>query len=132
MDISTLLYIVGSLCSGVGITQFFNWRATRKKADLENKSIENTNESTAVATLKDAIDEIRKSNDHFQEVNKQREETIKNMREELDEYQQDLTTCQSLLCKKMCCKKRQPISGMGRDFIEKYKRGEADLDYAEE
>lgn len=132
MDISTILYIIGSLFSGVGITQFFNWRAAKKKADLENKTIENTNESTAVSTLKDAIEEIRTSNDHFQEVNNQREETIKNMRKELDEYQQDLTICQSLLCKKVCCKKRQPISGMGRDFIEKYKSGEADLDYTEE
>ena len=111
-----------SLLSGAGITFWINPKAFKKKADLEN-------DSTAVETLKDAIAELRASNDHFQTVIADREDEINKLREENLSKDKDIILCQSMLCKKMCCKNRQPISGLGEKFFNDLKSGKEKLDY---
>ena len=111
-----------SLLSGAGITFWINPKAFKKKADLEN-------DSTAVETLKDAIIELRASNDHFQAVIADREDEISKLREENLSKDKDIILCQSMLCKKMCCKNRQPISGLGEKFFNDLKSGKEKLDY---
>lgn len=111
-----------SLLSGAGITFWINPKAFKKKADLEN-------DSTAVETLKDAITELRASNDHFQAVIADREDEISKLREENLSKDKDIILCQSMLCKKMCCKNRQPISGLGEKFFNDLKSGKEKLDY---
>lgn len=111
-----------SLLSGAGITFWINPKAFKKKADLEN-------DSTAVETLKDAITELRASNDHFQAVIADREDEINKLREENLSKDKDIILCQSMLCKKMCCKNRQPISGLGEKFFNDLKSGKEKLDY---
>lgn len=105
--------------------QFINWRASKKKANLDNTDLE-------VDTLNKVIDTLQESNQHFETVNQQREDKIRELRKECSDLIADLTTCQSLLCRKMVCRKKEPITGMGKDFLEKFKRGEAELDYESE
>lgn len=111
-----------SLLSGAGITFWINPKAFKKKADLEN-------DATAVETLKDAIEELRASNDHLQTVIADREDEISKLREENLSKDKDIILCQSMLCKKMCCKNRQPISGLGEKFFNDLKSGKEKLDY---
>lgn len=111
-----------SLLSGAGITFWINPKAFKKKADLEN-------DATAVETLKDAIEEVRASNDHLQTVIADREDEISKLREENLSKDKDIILCQSMLCKKMCCKNRQPISGLGEKFFNDLKSGKEKLDY---
>lgn len=115
---------VASLLAGGGIIQFINWKAAKKKANLDNDSI-------AVENLNKVIETLERSNSHFETVNKQREDTICRLRDKLTECEGDLTYCQSLLCKKMLCKKRLPIAGLGKSFFEDLKEGKAELDYTE-
>ena len=111
-----------SLLSGAGITFWINPKAFKKKVDLEN-------DATAVETLKDAIEEVRASNDHLQTVIADREDEISKLREENLSKDKDIILCQSMLCKKMCCKNRQPISGLGEKFFNDLKSGKEKLDY---
>ena len=60
---------VASLLAGGGIIQFINWKAAKKKANLDNDSI-------AVENLNKVIETLERSNSHFETVNKQREDTI--------------------------------------------------------
>lgn len=113
-----------SLVSGGGIMQLINWKASKRKANLEN-------DATAIDTLKDVISEIRVQNDNFQQINQQREDEIEKLREKLLEKESDLTLCQSLLCKKMRCKNRLPVSGLGTKFFNDLKDGKEELDYNE-
>ena len=87
------------------------------------------NDATAVETLKDAIAEVRASNDHLQTVIADREDEISKLREENLSKDKDIILCQSMLCKKMCCKNRQPISGLGEKFFNDLKSGKEKLDY---
>lgn len=111
-----------SLLSGAGITFWINPKAFKKKADLENEAL-------SIAALKDAIAEVRSSNDHLQTVIADREDEINKLREENLSKDKDIILCQSMLCKKMCCKTRQPISGLGEKFFNDLKSGKEKLDY---
>lgn len=111
-----------SLLSGAGITFWINPKAFKKKVDLEN-------EATAVETLKEAIAEVRASNEHFQSVIADREDEINKLREENLSKDKDIILCQSMLCKKMCCKTRKPIVGLGEKFFNDLKAGKEKLDY---
>lgn len=113
-----------SLVSGGGIMQLINWKASKRKANLEN-------DATAIDTLKDVISEIRVQNDNFQQIDKRMEDELGRLREKLLEKDNDITLCQSLLCKKMCCKNRLPISGLGPKFFNDLKEGKEELDYNE-
>lgn len=113
-----------SLLAGGGIMQFINWKAAKKKANLDNDSI-------AVENLNKVIETLERSNSHFETVNKQREDTICRLRDELTKCEVDLTSCQSLLCKKMLCKKRLPIAGLGKSFFNDLKDGKVELDYTD-
>ena len=72
MDWITIISIIASALSGGILTYFINPRAAWKKPEIDNKAAEAQTESTAITTMKDAISEIRISNDLFQTVNEQR------------------------------------------------------------
>lgn len=111
-----------SLLSGAGMVFWINPKAFKKKADLENEAI-------SIAALKDAVEEVRKSNDHYQTVIADRDNEISKLREDNLSKDKDVILCQSMLCKKMCCKSRQPITGLGEKFLNDLKSGEEKLDY---
>lgn len=112
-----------SLLTGGGIIQFINWRAAKKKANLDNDSL-------AVETLNNVIDTLQKSNDHFEMVNTQREEKINDLRKSLTEAENDLSLACSYICGNCGCPHRLPPSrGSGRQFIEKLKTGEESPKY---
>lgn len=114
--------VVSCITSG-GIIQFINWKAAKKKANLDNDSI-------AVDTLNNVIDTLQKSNDHFEAVNVQREEKITELRNKLTESEANLTLACSYICCNCGCGKRLPPSrGNGRQFIEKLKSGEESPNY---
>ncbi len=123
--ITSLVTLLGGGVAGV----FINKAAAKKKPEIENLGLEIQNEAASVAAMKDAIEEIRKSNDHFQEIHEKDEETISGLRREMLDKDTDLTLCQSMLCKNMCCQKRKPITGKGKAFFEKLKAGEEELNF---
>ena len=58
-----------------------------------------------------------------------REDEINKLREENLSKDKDIILCQSMLCKKMCCKTRKPIVGLGEKFFNDLKAGKEKLDY---
>ena len=76
---------------------------------MENKQIEVNTDSTAVETLKDAIAEIRTSNDHFQEIDKEKEEKILKLQEDLLKKEKDLSIIKSYVCSHLGCGSRCPL-----------------------
>lgn len=112
-----------SLLAGGGLIQFINWKAAKKKANLDNDSI-------AVENLNKVIETLERSNSHFETVNKQREDTICRLRDELTKCESDFNLASSYICGKCGCNKRLPPSrGNGKQWIEKLKTGEAAPDY---
>ena len=129
MDWITIISIIASALSGGLLTYFINPRAAWKKPEIDNKAAEAQTESTAVLSLKDAIEEIRKSNDHFQEVNEQREGTIEKLRSQLTECEKNLSISNSWICKMGSCTHRCPVRGGGDKWIQDLKNGEEVPDY---
>ena len=113
--------VVSCITSG-GLIQFINWKAAKKKANLDNDSI-------AVENLNKVIETLERSNSHFETVDKQREDTICRLRDELTLTEEDLQVCLPLICKRVGCKNKCPVFGKGKQFIEKFKKGEETLDY---
>lgn len=110
------------LISGGSLLQLVTWKAGKKKADLDNDSV-------AVNTMKDVIDEIRKSNDHFQEINNQRESKIENLRKELDVKNTDFAVLSTYVCAHLGCSHRCPLREQATKWIQDLKEGKADVDY---
>ncbi len=129
MDWITLISIIASALSGGLLTYFINPRAAWKKPELDNDATKAQTESTAISTMKDAITEIRVSNDHFQTVNEQREATIEKLRNQLTECQSDLSISNSYICARLGCSNRLPCRGAGNQWIEKLKVGEVSPDF---
>ena len=115
---------ISSFIVSGGLTTLVCLKTIKKKAANEVDSV-------AVETMKDAISEIRQSNDHLIEINEQLADKISEQNEKISELEKDLTLGESLICKKMCCKKREPISGLGNGFIKCLKEGKCQLDYSE-
>ena len=76
MDWGVLISAIISILTCSGVIWWLNPKAAKKKPELENDATEAATENTAVTTMKEAIEEIRKSNEHFQEINDQREKKI--------------------------------------------------------
>lgn len=111
-----------SLMTGGGIIQLINWKANKKRATLENESI-------SIQTMKDALQEIRDSNDMFQNMIIKEKDCIAKLRDDLQAANEDLQICLPLICKRIGCKSKCPVLGNGKQFIEKLKSGEETLDY---
>ena len=115
---------ISSFIVSGGLTTLVCLKTIKKKAANEADSV-------AVETMKDAISEIRQSNDDLIEINKQLAAKINELNEKVRGLEKDLTLAESLICKKMCCKKREPVSGLGNGFIKCLKEGKCQLDYSE-
>ena len=131
MDWTTIITAILALMFGSGgSVAWINWRASKRRPELENQATEANTESTAVATMRDAIEEIRKSNDHFQEVNSQREGEIEKLREKITELQKDLSLATTYICGNCGCSHRMPPSrGSGELWIQQLKKGEVTPNY---
>ena len=111
-----------SLVSGGGIMQLINWKASKRKANLEN-------EATAIDTLKDVISEIRIQNDNFQKINQKRESELSQLRCQLIDKEKDLSIIGSYVCKHLGCKFRSPCREQADKWLKDLKEGKATVDY---
>lgn len=114
--------IVSCITSG-GLIQFINWKAAKKKANLDNDSI-------AVENLNKVIETLERSNSHFETVNKQREDIICKLRDELTECEGDLNVACSYICQKANCSFRVPSRGFGSNWLQDLKKGKESPDYS--
>ena len=111
-----------SLVSGGGIMQLINWKASKRKANLEN-------DATAIDTLKDVISEIRIQNDNFQQINQKRESELGQLRCQLIDKEKDLSIIGSYVCKHLGCKFRSPCREQADKWLKDLKDGKATVDY---
>lgn len=118
-----IITAVVSVVTSGGLVQFINWRASKKKANLDNTDLE-------VDTLNKVIDTLQESNQHFETVNQQREDKINELRKECNECEADYTLATSYICLRCSCPKRLPLSrGCGKQAIEQLKSGEIEPNY---
>ena len=123
MDWGILISAIISILTCGGVVWWVIPKAAKKKPELEN-------ENTAVETMRDAIAEIRKSNDHFQEINAEKEKTIEDLRVQLLECQKDLSLATTYICANCGCSKRLPPSrGSGEKWLQQLKKGEVSPNY---
>lgn len=115
---------ISSFIVSGGLTTLVCLKTIKKKAANEVDSV-------AVETMKDVISEIRQSNDNLINTNKQQADKIDELNNKNIELEKDVALGESLICKKMCCKKREPIYGLGKGFIKCLKEGTCQLDYSE-
>lgn len=110
--------------------QLINWKASKRKANLENDATEAATENTAVTTMKEAIEEIRKSNEHFQEINDQREKKIQEMQTKIMDLEKDLLLATTYICGNCGCSYRFPPSrGSGEIWLKQLRKGEVSPNY---
>lgn len=111
-----------SLITGGGIIQFINWRAAKKKANLDNDSL-------AVDTLNNVIETLQKSNEHFETINDQREAKITELRDKLTDSEIDLNVACSYICCNTNCEFRVPFRGLGTKWLQDLKEGKEKPNY---
>lgn len=102
--------------------QLINWKASKRKANLEN-------DATAIDTLKDVIGEIRVQNDNFQKINQRREDEISKLRCQLIDKEKDLSIIGSYVCSHLGCKFRSPCREQADKWLKDLKDGKATVDY---
>lgn len=102
--------------------QLINWKASKRKANLEN-------DATAIDTLKDVISEIRVQNDNFQKINQKRESELSQLRCQLIDKEKDLSIIGSYVCKHLGCKFRSPCREQADKWLKDLKEGKATVDY---
>ena len=122
MDWGILISAVISILTCGGMVWWLNPKAAKKKPELEN-------ENTAVETMRDAIDEIRKSNDHFQLVNEQKDKLIEKLQNELIEKTKDLSICNTYICSHLGCASRKPPRASADKWLEDLKDEKTNVDY---
>lgn len=110
MDWLALITTIIGAITGGGLMFLLNPKAAKERPSLDNKQIAATTESTAIATMRDAIEEIRKSNDHFQEIDEQKEAEIEKLRDEVINLQKDLSLATTYICGNCGCSCRMPPS----------------------
>lgn len=102
--------------------QLINWKASKRKANLEN-------DATAIDTLKDVISEIRIQNDNFQKINQLREDELSQLRCQLIDKEKDLSIIGSYVCKHLGCQFRSPCREQADKWLKELKDGKATVDY---
>lgn len=127
--VALITTIIGALTGG-GLMFFLNPRAAKKKPDLANKSTEANIESTAVSTMKDAIAEIRISNDNLIKLNERYESEMYKLNAELINLQKDFSLATTYICGNCGCSHRLPPSrGCGEQWLQQLKKGEVVPNY---
>lgn len=119
MDWMTLITSATTLIAGGG--WFVNWRANRKKAAAEA-------DSAAVAAMKDALEEIRKSNDFFQSMHDKDTAAIAGKNREILELTADNVTLKMMVCRHDACPFREPPKGRGGEWYEAHKHDDFPTD----
>lgn len=79
----------------------------------------------AVNILQDALNELKQLTDCYLELYHKEQSEKKSL-------QSELSLAETLVCKKMCCTKRDPIQGLGAGFIKCLQEGTCKLDYEPE
>ena len=102
--------------------QLINWKASKRKANLEN-------DATAIDTLKDVISEIRVQNDNFQKINQRREDELSQLRCQLIDKEKDLSIIGSYVCSHLGCGSRCPLREQADSWLKNLKDGKATVDY---
>ena len=119
-----------ALFGGLNIFQFLFFRSTKKtyaanaeKASQQAMTVSRENDSKAVETLKEVIDELRESLEIKSKELKEKEDIIDSLKE--DKY-----IAANHLCLHMGCVLRRPDSGMGARWLElNRERTTLDVDY---
>ena len=82
---------ISSFIVSGGLTTLVCLKTIKKKSANEADSV-------AVETMKDAICEIRQSNDNLIEINKQLTSKVNELNEKIIELEKDMTLGESLIC----------------------------------
>lgn len=114
MDITTILSIgEGILAVILGGGWFLNWRAAKKKPELENATIDINNTHEAVAAANDANSILREELHEMKEINNELRDRTRSLRDEVEELKEERVVGTILLCKNATCPLRSPEYGMG-------------------
>lgn len=127
MDLMTILSIIGSILGGAGITQFFNWRAQKRKADLENNSIQTQNDSAERQSYLESMKSMQDTILSQENRNRELFNENKSCHNELYEIKSDLAQCSTAMCKWGLCPLREPEKGLGDEHLDSCKKKNATL-----
>lgn len=123
-----LNFILGAATIVSGGGWFLNWKAYRAKTNAEA-------DSAAVSAMKDAIAELRISNDKFQALNDKnlgviatKDEKIEALNERIGTLREDAATLKMIMCRHDACPFREPLKGQGGEWYEKHRTDETLVD----
>lgn len=115
-----LLGVLGAV--DLGRLVFF--RSSKKKADAEAEGAVLQNEKVEIEALKDAIDEVRKSNDRFLEIHEKDTAAIAEKNKRIVELSEDVAALKMMVCKHDACPFREPVKGRGGQWWENQKHSD--------
>lgn len=114
MSILEIISLILNFVLGGGLITLFTLNSSKRKANYEADSV-------AIDTMKDALKEIRESNDNLIKINQDDKKKIDELNNEIVELTQDNVTACMLICKHSSCPFREPERGLGRDWLKKAK-----------
>lgn len=128
MDMDWITLITGAAGIIAGGGWFLNWRAYKAKTNAEA-------DSAAVSAMKDAIAELRISNDKFQALNDKNQGTIADkdakieaLNERIGTLREDVATLKMIICRHDACPFREPLKGQGGEWYEMHRTDETLVD----
>lgn len=95
------------------------------------KKSANEADSVAVETMKDAICEIRQSNDNLIEINRQLTSRVNELNEKIIELEKESSVAGQYICSRIGCSKRLPPRSEGSNWIRSFIKGEATVVFEE-
>lgn len=113
---SIITAVLGVVFGG-GSMFWINWKASRKKPELENQVTEATIEGTKVDSLDKYSDVLNKQIELTSQLTSQ----LRELNDKNEEIKSDLAQCQMAICRVALCPFREPERGLGDDWFKECK-----------
>lgn len=125
MDFITILSIIeGIVVAILGGGWFLNWKAAKKKPELENNATETSTQHEVVTAANEATQIAIEELHALAESNKDLTERNRELRDEIDDLKTERGIGTMLLCRNTTCPLRSPEFGLGPNWFDALNNGE--------
>lgn len=121
MDWTQIVIAVLGLVGVIDLGRLIFFRSSKKKAEEEAEAVVQANDAAAVATLKEAIEQMSKLNGDYSAAISSLNERVDDLLQKGVSKDDVIATLLTMICKHMGCSLREPIPGQGRVWFDQNK-----------
>lgn len=132
LDLTQIVISAMGLVGVLDLSRLVFFKSSKRKENAGAGKAEAEADSAAVAAMKDAIAEVRQSNDNFQQIHSrdaqalaEKDGQIQTLNAKILELTADNATLKMLVCKHDGCPFREPVKGRGGEWWEAQKHSDS-------